>query len=88
MSIEINPGNITAVYALGEWHEVYQGSFYIDAYEIVDEGYTDKQPGAQLWNMQLFYPEELKGYTGAAWAGPNGHMATALCEVKAFRFDL
>jgi hypothetical protein len=37
MSLSIPTDEICAVYALGEWHPVLPGTFFIDAYELCED---------------------------------------------------
>ena len=37
MSLSIPTDEICAVYALGEWHPVMPGTFFIDAYELCED---------------------------------------------------
>ena len=86
MSIAIDPERIIAVYALGEWQPVRKGSFYIDAYEIVEDGFIENEPGAQMHTLGDYYPD-MPGYNGACWLDPiKGYrVSMSLAEIKAYQ---
>ena len=86
MSIAINPNNVIAVYALGQWHAVEEGSFFVDAYEIVEDGFPMNEPGAHMYALGDYYPD-MPGYNGACWRDPiNGNnVSMSLAEIKAYQ---
>ena len=85
MSIEINPEQITSVFALGQWHDVEPGTFGLDAYEIVTD-LGDDFP-CDIVALGDFYPDGMSAHLGATWKLACGsHMALPLFEIKAYRF--
>lgn len=87
MSIEINPENIIAVYALGEWHAVKRGSFCVDAYEIVEGGLVEgDEPPLYIHALGDYYPD-IPGYNGATWLDPinQWRVSMSLAEIKAYQ---
>ena len=86
MSIEIDPANVTAVFALGQWHYVAAGSFWCDAYELVTSATPDESP--DFICLGDFYPDEKKACIGASWEAQCGtQMAMPLFEIRAFKFE-
>ena len=86
MSIEIDPANVTAVFALGQWHYVVPGTFGCDAYELVTSR-PDPLP-CDIIALGDFYPDEKQAHMGATWEAQCGsRMAMPLFEIRAFKFE-
>ena len=83
MSIAIAPSRITAVFAFGQWHEVEKGSFYLDAYELVEGSM-----GGRFFALGDYYPLDRKAHNGASWTGPDGQVSMPLFEIKAYREEI
>lgn len=56
MSLVIKTTQITAVYALGQWHSVWKGTFRIDAYELAEELSPTKDV-MYFYQLGYVYPE-------------------------------
>lgn len=86
MSLSINPNKIIGVYALGEWHVVARGSFYVDAYEIVEDGFVDNEPDAHVYHLGDYRPD-MPSHNGASWIDPikRWRVSMSLAEIKAYQ---
>ncbi|MDP8931454.1 MAG: hypothetical protein M3O70_23510 [Actinomycetota bacterium] len=73
MSLEIDPGSVTAVLLLDDWYDVERGTFRIAHYEFVD---PDR--GEHLSRGAPGFTFEQRGTTGGRISGP-------LTEVRAVR---
>jgi hypothetical protein len=88
MSLKIDPARVTAVYALGQWHYVAEGSFYLDAYELTGDylEFEDYEP--DVITLGDYYPDGMSYHAGACWEAQCGsQIAMPLLEIKAFKFD-
>lgn len=59
MSLAIRTTQITAVYALGAWHQVQKGSFEIDAYEL-SEVIDSRKDKRNYYALGQIYPVKRK----------------------------
>lgn len=93
MSLAINSDQIIAVYALGQWHPVEQGTFYTDAYELIEDK-THFQLGElyhQSSSVEMFDDGHRfvtpSGMTGCSWQDPSSgdHVYVSILEVKGWK---
>ncbi len=78
MSLSIDARKITAVYALGEWHKVKEGTFEIDAYELMN-AFDDKDRFVTFYELGSVYDERprfemsppIPGSLGEHWRFRN-----------------
>ena len=96
MSLSINPDNITAIYAHGQWFNVKPGTVCIDSYELYDREFEDSYMMGNYLNAEYarfdipdsnFTSICPCGATGIQFVEQktNARVSFALMEVRAFK---
>jgi hypothetical protein len=96
MSLSIDPGNITAIYAHNQWFDVKPGTVDIDAYELYDReyetsysmgNYLDAEYSSSRSPNSKFIAVCPDGCTGIQFVEQKtgARISFALIEVRAFK---
>ena len=83
MSLCILHDRIVGVYALGTWMPVEKGSFFVDAYELLEEIDWKYEQQIQILNE---YDSHPLAHTGASWRNELGQQVSMpLYRIEAFK---